>query len=155
MAPAAALVRTALAWVLLIWAALAWPTTVFGHGVTHEVFGAGTGIRATYDDGSAMEYCDVAVISPADDGVEFQTGTTDRHGRFAFVPDTAGVWRVTVDDGMGHMMTVDVTVDSLGAIAAAPHDHGIGRLSGTVGGEGAILGLFGLWALLRGSKADE
>ncbi len=135
--------------VALALAALAWPIHSLAHGVTHEVFDAATGVRAAYADGTPMEYCDVAVFSPVDGEVEFQTGATDRHGRFAFVPDTLGLWRVTVDDGMGHMITAEVTVDSLGVVSDENHDHDVGRLGGAVGGLGAILGLFGIWALWR------
>lgn len=138
--------------VAVLLATLTWPTLCLGHGVTHEVFDTGTGIRAAYDDGSPMEYCDVAVYSPADGETEYQTGTTDPNGCFAFVPDTAGVWRVTIDDGMGHMVSAEVTVDSLGVPRLGSEAGGVGRLSDAVGGVGAILGLFGLLTLLRSSR---
>ncbi|NQT92354.1 MAG: hypothetical protein HQ559_06305, partial [Lentisphaerae bacterium] len=74
----------------------------------HRVFKAGAGIEAAYDDGSPMAFCDVSVFSPGDPVSEYQTGITDPRGRFAFIPDTNGVWKVTVDDGMGHMAIAEV-----------------------------------------------
>lgn len=131
------------------------PTVGGAHGVAHEVLETATGVQATYADGTPMEYCDVAVFSPASGDVEFQTGTTDRHGRFAFVPDTFGAWKVTVDDGMGHRVTAEVTVDSLGVVRDGDHDHDVGHLGGALGGLGAIFGLFGIWALWRASNAQR
>lgn len=41
---------------------------------------------------------------------EFQKGKTDKNGNFCFYPDQTGKWMVTVDDGLGHLGKVDVTI---------------------------------------------
>jgi len=127
------------------------PRFCLGHGVEHEIFAVGTGIKARYSDETPMAYCDVAIFTPDDLDSEYQTGTTDRNGCFAFVPDTSGVWRVTVDDGMGHLLTAEISVDSL-QVASTKARHGGDRLSSVVVGISVIFGLFGLFALLRGSR---
>ncbi|MBD3412926.1 MAG: hypothetical protein GF421_00650 [Candidatus Aminicenantes bacterium] len=45
---------------------------------------------------------DVFIYAPRDSEKAFQTGKTDAKGKFAFIPDQAGDWRVAVDDGTGH-----------------------------------------------------
>jgi nickel transport protein len=60
-----------------------------------------------YSDGSPVSYTKVKVWSPDNDSIEFQNGRTDKNGRFSFVPDLDGFWRITVNDGMGHAATVE------------------------------------------------
>jgi len=141
--------------ILLI--ALGHPSLCLGHGVETETFAVGTGVKARYSDESPMAYCDVAIFAPDDAEQEYQTGITDRNGCFAFVPDTSGVWRVIVDDGMGHQVTAEVAVDSLQATGTDDHHHSGDRTSSAIVGVSLIFGLFGIWALLRGSRraADE
>ena len=127
------------------------PVLCLGHGVSYEVFDVGTGIKATYSDDSAMSYCDVSVFAPDDAEVEYQTGITDRNGCFAFVPDASGIWRVTVDDGMGHLVTAEISVDSLG-VESLTAPRGPDRLSSLIIGISVIFGIFGIFALLRGSR---
>ncbi|MFW6140362.1 MAG: hypothetical protein ACOC5S_03300 [Acidobacteriota bacterium] len=45
---------------------------------------------------------DVFVYAPEDTEKAFQTGKTDLSGRFAFIPQKLGDWRVVADDGTGH-----------------------------------------------------
>ena len=127
------------------------PLLCLAHGVKHEVFDVGTGIKATYGDGTPMAYCEVAVFAPDDDVSEYQTGITDRNGCFAFVPDADGLWRVRVDDGMGHLVTAEISLDSL-QVASTNVRQGGDRLSSVIVGISVIFGFFGLYALLRGSK---
>jgi len=104
-----------------------------------------------YDDGSPMAFCETAVYAPGKGEDAFQTGTTDRTGGFAFLPDTNGTWSVTVDDGMGHMVTahIDVTPEGLAnENAARPAD----RLSGVIVGTSVVFGIFGLWALFANRR---
>ena len=126
------------------------PLACLGHGVKHEVFEVGTGVKATYADETPMAYCEVAVFAPDDDASEYQTGITDRNGCFAFVPDTSGAWRVTVDDGMGHLVTADISVDSL-RVANPGTRQGPDRMSSLIMGISVIFGLFGVYVLFRGS----
>lgn len=127
------------------------PRLGLGHGVEYESFAVGSGIKATYSDETPMAYCDVAVFAPDDANAEYQTGITDRNGCFAFVPDTSGVWQVTVDDGMGHQVAAMISVDSL-LVASTTARQDANRLSSLVVGISLIFGLFGVYALLRDSR---
>lgn len=107
----------------------------------------GVGVRAVYDDGNPVSFSDASLFAPAG-GPPIFTGMTDRNGCFMFSPDTSGVWRVTVDDGMGHVVTAELPVG--GAIATPAAD---GRRPpkryGVVAGLAGIFGIFGWWAYLR------
>ncbi|MBT3194041.1 MAG: hypothetical protein HN341_15975 [Verrucomicrobia bacterium] len=125
----------------------------FAHGVQHRVFPGGTGVEATYDDGSPMAFCDVTVVAPGDQGNEHQTGTTDPHGRFAFIPDTNGIWNLSVDDGMGHLVTAEVQIGPNALVGSRP-DTRVGRLTGGIVGVSVIFGLFGIYCLCRQNVAQ-
>lgn len=63
-----------------------------------------------YSTGEKMSYCEARVFSPNDEKFAAQTGRTDEQGRFAFVPDSAGEWRVIVRDNEGHQCSASITV---------------------------------------------
>lgn len=80
--------------------------TASAHGTCGRLNDAhGLQVRAEYDDGGPMSYAEVE-IRAAEEGSAFQTGRTDRNGMFLFLPDRAGKWRVTVNDGMGHQLVL-------------------------------------------------
>jgi hypothetical protein len=60
--------------------------------------------------GGAVVGAAVEVYSPDDGDEPYQTGVTDRNGRFSFVPESAGQWRFIVDDGMGHREVAGYTL---------------------------------------------
>ena len=66
-----------------------------------------------YSGGSPASYTEVKIWSPANDSIEFQNGRTDKNGRFSFVPDLEGMWRIALNDGMGHALTVDYNVTTI------------------------------------------
>jgi nickel transport protein len=66
-------------------------------------------VTAQYDDSEPMSYAGVEIKAP-DSKIGFQNGRTDRNGCFMFHPDVPGVWRINVQDGMGHRLALDVTV---------------------------------------------
>ena len=140
--------RTTVGVLLLV---LGCPVLCLGHGVKHEIFAVGTGIKATYSDETPMAYCDVEIFAPDAADTEYQTGITDRNGCFAFVPDTSGVWQVKVDDGMGHLVTAEISVDSLRAESTGTR-HGRDRVSSLIVGISVIFGLFGVFALFRNAR---
>jgi hypothetical protein len=133
---------------LIIGCVMLLPALCLSHGVKHSLFSAGTGIEAAYDDGRPMAFCDVVVFSPADPDNEYQSGITDPSGRFAFVPDTNGLWRVTVDDGMGHLVTAEVQAGPNERVSVGADTH-VGRLTGGIVGVSVIFGLFGIYGLIR------
>ena len=123
---------------------------VLAHGVRYSVSEGATVVTATYDDGNSMAFCDVAVFAPGGNEETYQEGTSDRNGCFAFVPDTNGTWRVTVDDGMGHLVEVEIKIDS-GGRQISDAEHHSDRLGGAVIGISVIFGAFGLYAMLTGA----
>lgn len=88
--------------------------------LTGEIFAHGTGWRNSafsavalefiYSTGETMSYREARVFSPNDEKFAYQSGRTDEKGRFAFVPDTPGKWRVIVRDEEGHQCTADIVV---------------------------------------------
>lgn len=85
--------------------------TVYAHGVVYEVKEDKTVIiKVEYDDGEPMSYADVKIFSPTEKEIEHQNGRTDRNGCFAFLPDVAGEWKITVNDGMGHGVVEKIEV---------------------------------------------
>ena len=79
----------------------------------HTWQGAVALVQFAYAGGEQPTYAKVEVYSPADSKVEFQNGRTDAQGRFAFMPDAPGQWRVIMADNMGHRVehAVDVSAD--------------------------------------------
>lgn len=63
-----------------------------------------------YSTGEKMSYCEARVFSPNDEKFAAQTGRTDEQGRFAFVPDSAGEWRIIVRDNEGHQCEAKIVI---------------------------------------------
>ncbi|MBQ7594259.1 MAG: hypothetical protein IJU48_07890 [Synergistaceae bacterium] len=66
-----------------------------------------------YSTGEKMSYREAKVFSPKDDKFAVQTGRTDEEGRFAFVPDCVGEWRVIVRDEEGHQCEAKIDIDDV------------------------------------------
>ncbi|MCF8144099.1 MAG: DUF4198 domain-containing protein [Deltaproteobacteria bacterium] len=101
------------------------PPNADAHGTDYSIVEAATlmAVAFYYSDGEPMAYAQVLVFSPKDPKVEHQNGRTDRHGKFAFCPDTPGTWRIIANDGMGHLCqaTVEVSPESLAGKSDTPH----------------------------------
>lgn len=92
--------------------------------LTGEIFAHGTGYRHSqfeavalefmYSTGEAMSCREARVFSPNDEKFSYQSGRTDEKGRFAFVPDTPGKWRVIVRDEEGHQCTAEIVISDKG-----------------------------------------
>ena len=90
--------------------------------LTGEISAHGTGYRHSqieavalefmYSTGEAMSYREARVFSPNDEKFAYQSGRTDEKGRFAFVPDVPGKWRVIVRDEEGHQCTAEIDIDA-------------------------------------------
>lgn len=76
-----------------------------------------------YSTGEPMSFAKADVFAPGDAKGAFQSGRTDEKGRFAFVPDGEGEWRVVVTDDEGHRAEAVVAAtgkeDGVAAPAAA------------------------------------
>jgi nickel transport protein len=124
-----------------------------------------TAVAFHYSDGEPMAYAEVLVFSPQDPKVEHQNGRTDKHGKFAFCPDMPGTWRITANDGMGHLCQATVEVgqgDATGKAdrprqetAVAPAVEGTRTLK-IIAGLSLIGNLgFASWFLNRKSRASK
>ena len=81
------------------------------HGVGYrETVFPSVALEFFYSTGEPMSYREARVFSPADEKFANQTGRTDAAGRFAFVPDVPGTWRVLVKDEEGHQAAAETTV---------------------------------------------
>ncbi len=90
---------------------------LYAHGVKSTVEKGGIVVTAQYDTGEAMSYARVKISAPGA-RLTFQSGRTDRNGRFCFYPDGPGDWEMIVDDEMGHRLEVMVPVDETLALQA-------------------------------------
>ncbi len=90
------------------------PQPAQAHGTNFRILSGNKAVTAEfyYSDDEAMSYAGVLVFSPQDGKKEYQNGRTDKNGRFAFYPDTAGTWRIEVNDGMGHKVQAEVICGS-------------------------------------------
>jgi nickel transport protein len=89
---------------------MAVPVAVNAHGAKGEVSRGGIVVLAQYDTGEPMSYAKVEIYAP-DSQAKFQTGRTDRNGKFSFIPDVPGEWKVIVDDEMDHRLIVVIPVN--------------------------------------------
>jgi len=80
-----------------------------GTGYRHSQFEA-VALEFMYSTGEAMSYREARVFSPNDEKFAYQSGRTDEKGRFAFVPDVPGKWRVIVRDEEGHQCTAEINI---------------------------------------------
>jgi len=143
---------------LFISAAFLWPGPLSAHGVQGQVAPGGLVVSAAYSDGEPMSYALVKVFAPEAE-LTFQTGRTDRNGRFCFFPDRAGSWRMLVDDEMGHLLAMEMPVTETLHLERPEHAvSGTGitsRFQGILVGISIIFGIFGIvcWLKSRGKSA--
>ena len=134
---------------------IAGPGWIYAHGVEGDIHEEKVFVvQAQYDDGEPMNYAKVSVAAPGAE-LPFQLGRTDKNGRFCFLPDATGEWKVLVSDGMGHALELRVTVGGVAtpqAGAAGENQKGImalPRYQKAMLGICVLFGIFGAWALFR------
>ena len=134
-------------------------------GLCHGVEGTvetveGYCITAMYDDGELMSYAAVEIKAPQAE-IVFQTGRTDRNGRFMIFPDKPGTWQAAVSDGMGHRLALDFEVHAQGedqpkSQSVAPVSTGAtSRPMKTIAGLSIIFGLCGLFYGWKARRAGN
>ncbi len=89
-------------------------TALLAHGlhVTPVFSSPSVIVYSGYSETQPLAGALVTVHSPADQVKPFQTGITDIHGKFAFIPDAAGEWIFSVDDKLGHAEKAKITVSA-------------------------------------------
>lgn len=132
------------------------PSLLYAHGVQGSVENGGLVVTSEYDTGEAMSYAKVAISAPKAK-LTFQSGRTDRNGRFCFFPDIPGEWTVVVDDEMGHRLKVEVPVDKALALPAHQEDEEAGqgslnRYEKAVMGVSIIFGISGILFWWKGQR---
>ncbi len=87
-------------------------STSYAHGTGYRQSSLNAvALEFTYSTGEAMSYREAKVFSPSDEKFAYQSGRTDEYGRFAFVPNTKGEWRVIVRDEEGHQCEAKIDVN--------------------------------------------
>lgn len=134
--------------VFLLWlGAILFPANLMAHGVMAEVGKGGTVVAAKYDTGEPMSYAKVKIAAPHTK-IPFQSGRTDRNGRFCFFPDIQGTWKLTVDDEIGHKLRLSIPVKKTGRSELTgtmenPWNRHLSRYALALMGVSIIFGLFG------------
>ncbi len=117
------------------------------HQVTREEM---ISIGIAYPNGAPFAYESYRIHRP-DEEIPFQTGRTDARGRIAILPDRPGDWRLTAISEDGHGVSLSIPVDSaLASPALGPSP--VARILRILSGVGWILGIFGLFVLLKRRK---
>jgi len=126
------------------------PKTVSAHGVGYRIVESGKAVTLEfyYSGGEPLSYAQVLIFDPQDQKTEYQNGRTDKKGRFAFYPDTAGKWRIEANDGMGHKVAAQVgavsdsgKTDQTGSRNQTKTEHQSSHAVGTIAGLSLILNL--------------
>ncbi len=121
-------------------------TVASAHGVYGDIDRAqGIMAHAAYDDGEPMSYAKVEIFKKGEN-LPFQTGMTDRNGRFLFLPDRQGDWKVVISDEMGHKIALKAVVDDMArmSVKGAGGSPTVTRWQGMVAGLGIISGFFSI-----------
>ena len=105
-------------------------------------------VAAEFDDGEPVSYAEVEIYLTGE-ALPFQTGFTDRNGRFLFHPDKAGEWQVIVNDGMGHRQAVTTKTGANLATPGSVAPRPVPVYLGIVIGISLIFGFSGLVVLVR------
>jgi len=127
-------------------------STLFAHGVDYEIIKGGIGVQVQYDSGQPLAFCDFLVFSPRDAKTAYQQGLTDKYGRFLFIPDTTGNWRVEVDDGMGHGLVEMIPVSSEMTFTKEMESKHLNRYQKILIGVSIIFGITGIGFYFAGKK---
>ena len=135
------------------------PPVIYAHGVSGKIDAGGIVVTAVYDSGEPMSYAKVKISAPGA-RLTFQSGRTDRNGRFCFFPDAKGDWEVIVDDEMGHRLEVMVPVDETMALKSDQKTGGRGgssfsRYEKALMGISIIFGIFGTILGWKGYKKSK
>ncbi len=144
-----------LAFLLLILLTPAAGRPVSAHGIRYSTGTGGIVVKTFFDDNRPGAGMFVSIFAPGQED-RFQSGKTDKNGRFAFFPDRAGTWEVLVYDRMGHRLQIKLPVDARLVPKESIEQNGVERYLKMLLGLGIIaLVFFSLWLLNKGRKKPE
>ena len=132
------------------------PVGIYAHGVRGQVASGGIVVAGEYSTGEPMSYAKVDISAPGS-RLPFQSGRTDRNGRFCFFPDTPGQWKIVISDERGHRLEVKVSVNEAMKLKSVQKNNGAipGRRSiyeRAIMGVSIIFGISGILLWLRWKK---
>lgn len=120
------------------------------HSVHHQVENRGISARIFYAEDDPASYSQYEIFGPGDK-IPHQKGRTDKNGIVSFLPDRAGKWVIKVygesEHGI-HGAQIEINVneslfmESFKKPLVATHTKLFVGIS-------LVLGIFGLWALLK------
>lgn len=135
------------------------------HGVVTDVKMTGSAVIVTssYSPSEPLVDAVVTLYSPANPQEIWQNGRTDKNGRFAFLPETAGDWTFSVDDQKGHRGKITIPVpDQIvnQADAGTPgsvsgeqmKESGVSQVYKVIIGLSLIFGLTGIYYGIKSGK---
>jgi nickel transport protein len=137
----------------------AWSRDALAHGVGYRVSGKkAVALEFYYSTGETMAYLEARAYSPNDVKNAFQSGRTDEFGRYSFIPQTEGEWRVIVKDEEGHRAeaVIPITPEFLSGGGELPTAAQSSIPQGMELYLRAVLGvslLFNIAAFVRGTRA--
>lgn len=135
--------------VMLTLLTLAGGNPVSAHGIRYSTNSGGIVVNAFFDGGRPAADLFVSVFAP---GLKdrFQTGKTDKKGRFAIFPDRPGTWEILVYDRMGHRLEIKLPVDDVLRLKKSSETDGLYRYQKIFMGIAIIaVFFFGLWSLKK------
>lgn len=146
-------------WLGVTMCLLATVENVWSHGVRGRISsGSGILVEAEYDDGEPMSYSSIEIFD-SEKKLPFQSGRTDRNGRFLFCPDKTGDWKVVVNDGMGHRLALKTNIDKTLNLkktdeqqAKSMNESSLPKYAGALMGISIIFGISGIFFWWRGRR---
>ena len=74
-----------------------------GHTIQYQVAEGRAGVLTAYTPiANPVRFAGVKVYAPGNDSLEYANGRTDMEGRFAFVPNCPGTWKVMLHMDTSH-----------------------------------------------------
>jgi nickel transport protein len=124
------------------------------HSVHYQVENRGISARVFYSEDEPASYSQYEIFGPGDT-IPHQKGRTDKNGFVSFLPDRSGQWVIKVygesEHGL-HGAQIKITVDK-NLFMYSFKKPLVAEYTKFFVGTGFILGIFGIWALLKLHKS--
>ena len=123
------------------------------HSVHYQVENKGISVRVFYAQDDLASYSQYEILGPGDK-IPHQKGRTDKNGVVSFLPDRPGKWLIKVsgesEHGI-HGIQIKVQVNKSLSMESFKKPL-VAMYTKLFVGLGFIMGIFGLWALLKVKK---